>query len=189
MNEFQLKQAARCIRNGGIIAYPTEAVYGLGCDPLNESAVNHLLALKQRPWQKGLIVIASDWSMLADYLTPLPSDIQTQMLETWPDHVTWVCPVQAWVPTWLRGLHDSLAVRVTSHPLAAALCEQWSGALVSTSANISTKAPAKTAFQVRRQFQNRLDYILPGAVGGRENPSEIRDALTGKILPNWINYE
>lgn len=182
MNTFQLKQATRKLRNGGVIAYATEAVYGLGCDPRNENAVQHLLALKQRPWQKGLILIAADWSMLEDYLAPLPDDKCEQIFATWPGPVTWLWPARPWVPGWLRGIHNTLAVRITAHSQAAALCNEWGNALVSTSANISDKPPAKTPFQVRCQFGKQLDYILPGAVGERQKPSEIRDAMTSEII-------
>ena len=182
MNIWHLKQAVRSLKRGGIIAYPTEAVYGLGCDPWNQSAVMRLLALKQRAWQKGLILIAADYAQLAPFLQPLTPTLENKVFATWPGAVTWLLPAQANVPPWLRGQSSQLAVRVTAHPLAAALCQQWGGALISTSANLSGRPAARNTLQVRRIFAQQLDYIVPGAVGGLCRPSEIRDALTDTLL-------
>jgi len=167
---------------GGIIAYPTEAVYGLGCDPTCAPAITRLLALKRRSWRKGLILIAANYQQVEPYLEPLPLDLQQQIFATWPGAVTWLLPARTWVPRWLRGDSSQLAVRITAHPQAAALCRGWGGPLVSTSANRSGRPAAKTALQVRRSFGNTVDYIVPGAVGDRDRPSEIRDALTQKII-------
>jgi len=182
MNSWHFKQAARILAAGGIIAYPTEAVYGLGCDPLNEKAVNRLLALKQRPWQKGLILIAADYTQLAPFLEPLTPLLEKRVFAAWPGAVTWLLPAKSDVPHWLRGQSNKLAVRVTAYPQTAMLCSHWGGALVSTSANLSGQPTAKTAFKVRRIFCNTLDYIVPGQVGERQRPSEIRDALTNRVL-------
>ncbi len=182
MTQWHLKQAIRYLKTGGIIAYPTEAVYGLGCDPLNEKTVARLLALKQRAWQKGLILIAADYAQLAPFLEPLTPTLEKRVFATWPGAVTWLLPARAEVPYWLRGQSSQLAVRVTAHSGAATLCQHWGTALVSTSANLSGHPPAKTAFQVRRAFAQTLDYIMPGQIGGRQRPSEIRDALTNVVL-------
>lgn len=177
-----MKQAVRSLKAGGIIAYPTEAVYGLGCDPLNEKAVLRLLALKQRRWEKGLILIAADFTQLEPFLEPLTPMLEKRVFADWPGPVTWLFPAQSNVPYWLRGQSSKLAVRVTAHPEAVALCQQWGGALVSTSANLSGQAAAKTAFEVQQIFGETIDYIVSGAVGKRERPSEIRDALTNTVL-------
>ena len=117
---WHLTQAVRCLEKGGIIAYPTEAVYGLGCDPLNTDAVERLLQLKQRNWRKGLILIASDFSQLQPYLRPLSPEIEKTVFSAWQTNtaVTWLLPAQPDVPLQLRGLSDKLAVRVTRHPLS-----------------------------------------------------------------------
>jgi L-threonylcarbamoyladenylate synthase len=177
-----LKQAAQALRRGGVVAYPTEAVYGLGCDPLNEGAVRRLLALKGRPISKGLILIASDFAQLEPFLQPLDEPTAERIFSTWPGPVTWLWPARLECPRWLRGAYDTLAVRVTSHPLASALCREVGSALVSTSANRSRHAPARSALAVRRAFGNALDDILTGAVGGLTRPTEIRSAVTGKTI-------
>lgn len=177
-----LDSAVQHLKTGGIIAYPTESVYGLGCDPHHSSALQRLLALKQREWHKGLILIAAEVAQLSPFILPLTPEISQQVLATWPGAVTWLLPVRAEVSELLRGNSDKIAVRVTAHPLAAALCRAWGGALVSTSANISTQPPAKTALEVQYTFGHSIDYIVDGAVGNNPRPSEIRDALTNQIL-------
>ncbi len=178
----RLRQAVAVVRAGGIIAYPTEAVYGLGCDPLNTRALEALLALKQRPWHKGLIVIAADLAMLEPLLQPLDAEVRQRITATWPGPVTWVLPAQAWVPELLRGRHPGLAVRVTAHPLAQALCQAWGGPLVSTSANRSRQPPARSALQVRQRLGDEIDFLLAGEVDRAAQPSEIRDGLTGAVI-------
>ena len=182
MNPWQLKQAARVVHGGGVIAYPTEAVYGLGCDPFNHAAVTRLLAVKQRPLAKGLILIAADLGQLAPYIQPLSKADQEKLQATWPGAVTWLLPARPETPLWLRGAHDSIAVRVTAHPQAAALCRACGHALVSTSANPSNHPPAKTPLAVRRYFRQALGFILHGPLGGQARPTEIRDLKSDRLL-------
>lgn len=177
-----MRLAVRAVRRGGVVAYPTEGVFGLGCDPRREAAVRRILSLKRRPVKKGLILIAADFSQLQPYLLPLTSEIRARLEATWPGAVTWLLPARSEVPRWLKGRHDTLAVRVTAHPLAAHFCRALSSAVVSTSANRAARPPARTALQVRRAFGAGIDYILPGATGGRAGPSEIRDGVTGQRL-------
>lgn len=183
MNVWHLKRAAQCLRRGGIIAYPTEAVFGLGCDPQNIEAIQGLLALKQRAWQKGLILIAANFEQLTPYVQPLEPALLQQLQRAWAkDVVTWLVPAKPEVSFWLRGTSEKIAVRVTRHPEAAALCQQFGGAIISTSANRAGQTALRTALQVRAEFGNAVDEIIFGAVGQRSRPSEIRDALTGQIL-------
>lgn len=179
---WQLRRAAQLLRNGAVIAYPTEAVYGLGCDPLDAQAVMRLLELKRRPVEAGLILIAADFAQIEPFLEPLPISLQRKVFSTWPGPVTWLLPARPGVPSWLRGQHTSLAVRVTAHAGSAALCRHFNGAVVSTSANPRGREPARTPLQLRRYFCDSIDYLLPGTLGGRLRPSEIRDARTGRTL-------
>jgi L-threonylcarbamoyladenylate synthase len=178
---IHLRVAARVLQEGGVIAYPTEGVWGVGCDPLNEVAVRRLLDLKQRPEAKGLIIIAASMAQVSQWLSGLDASQQATCAATWPGPYTWVVPATH-APVWLRGRHDSVAVRVTAHPGVQALCHAFGGALVSTSANISGHPPARDTLQLRQQFGRGLDYILPGRLGGDGKPSEIRDARTGIVL-------
>ena len=182
MNHWQLRQAARIVRQGGLIAYPTEAVYGLGCDPLQAGAVQRLLALKDRPVDKGLILVAADLDQLRPFLLPLSADDEATVLATWPGPVTWLIPARAETPRWLRGRHDTLAVRVTDHPVTAALCRQLGHPLVSTSANRSGQPPARSPLAVRRSFGKAIDLILSAPLGNRQRPTIIRDLASGRIV-------
>ncbi|WP_145476298.1 L-threonylcarbamoyladenylate synthase type 1 TsaC [Yersinia similis] len=181
VNNFALTDIVRALRQEEVIAYPTEAVFGLGCDPDSEKAVNTLLVLKQRPWQKGLILVAANYAQLEPYINDsMLNEIQRETLfSTWPGPITWVIPARVETPQWLTGCFDSLAVRVSNHPLVQQLCAEYGKPLVSTSANLSGYEPCRTEEEVRLQFGPSLP-VLSGQVGGRLNPSEIRDALTGK---------
>ena len=174
--------AASILRSGGIVAYPTEAVYGLGCDPLNKQTVQRVLEIKQRDPHKGLILIAASFEQLAPYLAELDDNTRARILPTWPGPATWVLPARDDISPLLRGAHHTLAVRVTAHPLAAALCRAFGGAVVSTSANRSGAPAARTAQQVRAELGANLEYVLEGAVGALANPTEIRDGATGALL-------
>lgn len=176
-----LRAAVSLLQSGGVIAYPTEGVWGLGCDPFNEAAVRRLLDLKQRPESKGLIIIAASLAQIERWLTALDDGQRAACAATWPGPYTWVVPAAA-APAWLRGQHDSIAVRVTAHPGVQALCNAFGGALVSTSANISGHPPARDVLELKQQFGDGLDYILQGQLGGDGKPSEIRDARTGIVL-------
>jgi L-threonylcarbamoyladenylate synthase len=180
--DFRIRVAARTLGAGGVVAYPTEAVYGLGCDPWNGDAVRRVLAIKQRPERKGLILIAADLAQIEPFVEPLEPPRMSEILSTWPGPVTWLLPARPETPAWLTGDHDTLAVRVTAHPLAAALCRTAGSALVSTSANRGGLAPARTALQVRLKLAGEVDYILGGACGKRGQPSTIRDARTGAVI-------
>jgi len=179
---WQLRLAARTLRAGGLVAYPTEAVYGLGCDPFNERATLRLLAMKGRAMHKGLILIAASHDQLQPLLQPQAESTLAPVLASWPGPHTWILPASARVPVWLTGGSGGIAVRVTAHPLAARLCRAFGGPLVSTSANTSGRPPARTALQARRALGKRVDYFLPGATGGAARPSEIRDARDGRLL-------
>ena len=180
---WSLRRAVRVLHAGGVVAYPTEAVYGLGCDPLNGDAVMRLLAVKGRAPDKGLIVIAAGVDQLSPLLLPQSDAIMAPVLETWPGPVTWLLPAATGTPAWLTGDSDCIAVRVTGHRLAADLCRAFGGALVSTSANRSGRRPARTALQARRMLRGTcVDYFVNGATGGAALPSEIRDARDGHVL-------
>ncbi|GGD39517.1 L-threonylcarbamoyladenylate synthase type 1 TsaC [Franconibacter pulveris 1160] len=166
-----------------VIAYPTEAVFGVGCDPDSEVAVNRLLTLKQRPVEKGLILIAASFEQLKPYIddTALNEEQRETVFSCWPGPVTFVFPAKPSTPRWLTGKFDSLAVRVTDHPLVVQLCEAFGKPLVSTSANLTGLPPCRTAQEVLEQFGDAFP-VLKGSTGGRQNPSEIRDALTGELF-------
>ena len=182
MSAWHLRRARRVIRGGGLVAYPTEAVFGLGCDPDDEAALRRLLALKRRPVDKGLILIAANLEQLLPYMGSLSASDIAALQRTWPGPVTWVVPAAADISLLLSGGRDRIAVRVTGHRLAAALCRYCGQALVSTSANLTGRRPARRAASVRRQLGAEVDYIVPGATGGRARPSDIIDLRSGRVL-------
>lgn len=171
------------IKRGGLIAYPTEYCYGLGCDPRNRKAVQRLLKLKGRPQGKGMILIAGKYAQLAPYLQALVPAEQKKLQHDGAQAITYLMPARASCPRWLRGAHDTLAVRLTAHRAAAALCNALNMALVSTSANRSGAKPARTYAQCNRLFGKRV-WVLPGKVGKRKKPSTIRAWASGKIVRN-----
>ncbi|MBK1693584.1 tRNA threonylcarbamoyladenosine biosynthesis protein RimN [Chromatium weissei] len=177
-----LRRAVRVLRHGGVVAYPTEAVYGLGCDPWNALAVARVLEMKQRDSAKGLIVIAAEIAQLLPFIGALPTERQLEIVASWPGANTWLIPALSTTPRWLTGQFDTLAVRVTAHPVAAALCRSYGGAIVSTSANRAARRPARTALQLRRALTLQPDCCLVGACGERRQPSIIRDAQTGRVV-------
>jgi L-threonylcarbamoyladenylate synthase len=179
---FRLRRAADWVAGGGVIAYPTEAVFGLGCDPADPLAVSRLLAIKQRPPDKGLILVAAHWSQLQPWLQPLPADLEQRLRRSWPGPLTWLVPAADDCPDWLTGAHPTLAVRISAHPLVQALCTTWGGALVSTSANKSNQRPARSVLEVQLRFATRIDYLLPGPLGGRQQPTTIRDLASDRIV-------
>ena len=179
---WHLREAVRHISSGGVIAYPTDTVYGLGCNPYDGAAVLHLLALKQRSTAHGVILIGSKLEQFAPFLAPLSKTTVKRITAASRSPVTWVLPCREGTPAWLTGRHHTLAVRITRHPVAAALCELWGGPIVSTSANLHGHHPATSPLQVRKAFNGKLDYILHGHAGATNVPSTIRDGLTGKVL-------
>ena len=169
------------LRRGGLIAYPTESCYGLGCDPRNRKAVKRLLRLKGRPQHKGLILIGGRYRQIAPYIQPLNRAEQAQLTTGGAQAVSYLMPTRTRTPRWLRGMHPTLAVRLTAHPQAAALCNLLGLALVSTSANRSGDRPARSYADCLRRFGQSV-RVLPGQIGRRKKPSTIRAWVDGKIV-------
>ena len=168
--------------NGGIIAYPTEAVFGLGCDPDNIGAIEKLLCLKNRSAEKGLILLAANYSQLLPYIDDdkIPQDKRFTVLSRWPDGITQVVPKNKNCHSLLTGKFNTIAVRITSQPDVVALCNSVNKPIVSTSANLSGEAPAKTWQAISNQLIDKIDFIIKGQTLGYNQPSTIIDALTGE---------
>jgi len=174
--------AVELLRAGQIIAYPTEAVFGLGCDPGNEPAVRKLLSLKGRPESAGFVLIASRFSQLQPWIANTDEALVDKAMQTWPGPVTWLFPRAQNVPDLIAGKHDTVAVRITAHQPSRALCDAFGAALISTSANHTAARPARSATEVDDYFGTDIGGILAGPLGGAEQPSQIRDLASGKIL-------
>ena len=188
VKDQQIKQAVKVLQQGGVIAYPTEAVYGLGCDPKNLSAVKKILTLKKRDKDKGLILVADNFDQLKRYLQPLGNEVEKKLLDSWSGSpvsaaaITWLIPAKETTSNYLKGQFDTLAVRVSHHPVIKELCKKFNGAIVSTSANISKQEAARSSEQVKQIFENNIELIIEGETDLDAQPSEIRDALTNKII-------
>lgn len=170
-------------QQGAVVAYPTEAVFGLGCDPDNQGAVEKVLAIKTRPQDKGVILIAANIEQLLPYIdiTTLDSSILRNVYATWPGPFTWIMPKAADVPDYLTGGRDTIAVRVSAHPVVIELCQAVNKPLVSTSANPSGAEPARSIEQVRAYFAQTV-FAIDGKVNHNAQPSKIQDAITGQVL-------
>jgi L-threonylcarbamoyladenylate synthase len=177
-----VEEAAQYLRDGKVIACPTESVFGLGCDPGNETAVRQLLSLKGRSATAGLILIADCFERFETYTAPVSQALRQRAGSSWPGPLTWLFPRADGVPDWLAGKHDTIALRLTAHPVCRALCAAFEGAMVSSSANPSSAEPARSAGRVEEYFGSFLGGIVEGALGGDENPSEIRDLATGAVI-------
>ena len=173
-------QATDVLLGGGVIAYPTEGVFGLGCLPDDVDAVARILRIKERSPTKGLILIAARPEQFDDWIDPAARGALPEPDPQQP--VTWIVPPAARVPAIVTGDHPGLAVRITTNPTAAAICEQVDMPIVSTSANVSGRPVARNRFVLRRNFGRLVDFIVPGECGPASGPSEIRDLETGKVL-------
>lgn len=181
----QIGLAADVLRRGGVLAYPTEAVFGLGCDPFHHSAVQRLYRLKQRATTQGFLLIAANEAQLAPFVdwARLTPEALAEVRATWPGPHTWVLPQLATAPALVTGSHDGIAVRITAHGPAARLCMAVGSALVSTSANLHGLPPARSVAQVLQQFADSdLDAVFDAPVGSLDQPTQIRDALSGKVI-------
>lgn len=180
----ELDAAAALLHGGGVLAYPTEAVFGLGCDPHDQVAFGRLFALKQRPPTQGVLLIAAEFSQIERYIdfAAVPDAVLQQVRASWPGPHTWIFPRSAEVPDWVAGSHAGIALRVTAHEPAAALCRAFRGALVSTSANPHGQPPARTARVAADYFGDALDGVLDAPLGSQLSPTVIRDALSGAII-------
>jgi L-threonylcarbamoyladenylate synthase len=169
---------------GGIIAYPTEAVFGLGCDPDNVQAIKKLLSLKQRSKDKGLILLAGNYSQLLPYIddSAIPQDKRFNILSRWPGPITQLMPASQNISSWLCGCFNTIAVRVTNHPDIVELCKQMGKPIISTSANLTDQIECKTWQEVEQQFSQQLDYIIKSKTLGFTKPSTIINALSGAVI-------
>ncbi len=182
MYNSSINNAVAFLLESGVIAYPTEYCYGLGCDPMNYGAVKRILHIKHRHWGQGLILIASDLDQLGQFIDLSDKQLLEEPRSTWPGPHTWLLPALSRAPKWIRGHHDSIAVRIPNHPTAIALCRHFGAAIVSTSANRTGRPPLRKGLHVRREFGTDIDFIVDAPVGKMTAPSTIQDAMSGAII-------
>lgn len=180
---WHARLCANALKAGETLAYPTESVWGLGCDPASREAMTRLLTLKQRPREKGVILIAADLAQVAHLLEPLPAGMRQTAEELWPGFITCVVPdVAGQVPEWIRGKHATVAVRVSQHPSVQALCRAFGGPIVSTSCNPAGRPAARTSLEARRYFNRSVRHFMVGETSRNSGPSPILDLSSGRYL-------
>lgn len=177
-----IESAAAIIQSGGILVYPTEGVYGIGCDYRNQTAVLKLLHLKQRSVKQGLVLIASHIEHILPLIQPTEREHLARALKTWPGHATWVFPKSELAPQWITGDHESIAVRVSDHPTVKRLCDTLGQALVSTSANLSGQNTPTSCQALQKLWEQEVNYYLDLPLGGAKQPSTISMAADGQQL-------
>ncbi|TDO97934.1 L-threonylcarbamoyladenylate synthase [Marinomonas balearica] len=177
-----VSEIVEIIRNGGVIAYPTEAVWGLGCDPYNEHAVRRILALKSRPEEKGLILITGHKQQLLQWQNQLNERSFERLISLTESPTSWVVPDITVTPTWIRGKHQSVAIRLSQHQPVIDLCNHLEQAIVSTSANPAGEEPAMNIDELKAYFGESLDAIYNAPLGEAKSPSQVKDILTGKVF-------
>ncbi len=183
MTNTSMKEACSHLETGGVIAYPTEAVWGLGCDATNEQAVHRILELKQREVEKGLILVAADESQIEPILKNLKASELSALRSTWPGPVTWLIPdPENLYPSWVKGEHSSVAIRISAHPLVHSLCSAFGSPIISTSANKAGEPEIRSRLRIEEVFSSRIDFVLDGDLGDSSQPSQIRDLVSGAVL-------
>ncbi len=177
-----IETAVLALQRGDVIAYPTEAVYGLGCDPFNSMAVAKILQIKGRTIEKGFILVASSWEQVESLVEPIEPPALYRVLDTWPGPITWTFPAKDDVPHWILGNHSTLAIRVSAHPVIRDLCDVFGGPIISTSANLQGHPPIRDHRTAILTFGDDVAIILKGKVGKQINPTEIRNAVTDEVI-------
>ena len=174
--------ASKVLKEGGVIAYPTESCFGLGCDPRDHSAIRRILRIKRRIKSKGLILVSDHFSRFRGLVSGIPVITRKTVLASWPGPSTWLLPVRPGVSSWLTGEYETLAVRVSRDRTIRGICGAAEMAIVSTSANRAGKSPLRTYDQVVLCLGEEVDYVVCGIIGMQNSPSTIRDGITGEVI-------
>lgn len=180
-SQFAIRLAAHHIRNNGIIIYPTETVYGLGCDPNSYEAVNKLTRLKQREKHSGFLLIAGNIDQLVNYITA-PNQQEISRIDSTEEATSWVTTASKNTPSWLVSPDGTIGFRITKHIVTRALCDQLSHPIISTSANIKGGRPVSNTLQCHQLFAEEIDYLLTSSITRNERPSVIKRLSTGQQL-------
>ena len=168
-----LADAAFRVRNGGVIVYPTETVYGLGADPFNPSALSRVFSVKQREAGKALILLIRGPEDLRRLVAKIPQNARTLMETFWPGPLTLVFKAAANLPEALPGPGATVALRLSDAPIVRDLLDRVGGPITSTSANLSGRCPARSAEEAAAQLDDRVDLILDGGLLPDTGPSTI----------------
>tara|TARA_B110000014_G_scaffold263530_1_gene260629 strand:- start:2087 stop:2623 length:537 start_codon:yes stop_codon:yes gene_type:complete len=166
------------LKQGNVIAYPTEGVWGLGCDPLNEAAILKLISLKCRSEDKGLILVGSNINQFSNFI-----DIEKykdDLLSKWPGPHTWLVPTKKKISKLITGNNENIALRLSSHKEVVDICNNFESAIISSSANKENSPTLKSSDEIRKTFPEVL--VLQGELGNLNRPSKIQDLITGEYI-------
>lgn len=178
-----LSYCIKILHSKNVIAYPTESMFGLGCDPTSKEAVLKLLCLKKRNIEKGFILVASNFNQIKRYINEnsLSKKQKKKIFSFWPGPFTFLLPASSETPVWLTGKFNTIAVRISAHISIIKLCDTFGQALISTSANIENMNPSTTCEEVFKYF-GRDFPLLHGEIGNEKNPSKIINITNGKLI-------
>jgi len=173
--------AVEYLKNGKIIAYPTETVFGIGCDPYKKDSVNRIFEIKKRPLVKKFILIASSYEQLTDVVNM--EKITDEVLKSWPGPNTWLVPPNKKLPEWLINKDNGLiAVRVSKNSAVKEMCEKFGKPIISTSANLYDSEALRNYEEVEKVFSETIDYLVIGETSKQKKPSTIKNMLTGEVI-------
>ena len=173
--------AVEYIKKGEIIAYPTEAVYGIGCDPWNQKSVEKIYKIKKRVSNKPFILVASDINHLNNLINI--GSLTDDVLSSWPGHVTWLIPALSEAPQWLiDGSTGLIAIRISNHKIIKQICSIFGKPIISTSANMSSEKPFISKEDMTKNFSSSVPLLVEGEIGSYPNTSIIKNMLTGEKI-------
>ena len=174
-----IKKAATILKNGGIIVYPAETVYGIGCDPLNEEACMRIQLLKKREEPKTMLLLAYSLEQVEEMTGPLNEISRKLAQKFWPGPLTVIIKPRTTLPEHLTGYSGGVAFRVTSHPVASVLAREFAGPVISTSANTSGQPPVLTYENALKEFGNKVDMVIESRHDLSGIPSTVVDCTCG----------
>lgn len=170
-SDFSIRHAAHIINHGGIIAYPTETVYGLGCDIYNPDAIEKINIIKQRPLNKQFIILVGEIAQIRSLIEI--NDKEKSIIENTTEPTSWVIKASPLAPEWLTDDRNMLTIRISQNSLVKKLCHILGHGIISTSANISGKKPARTSLDLHNAFHDKVDKILVSNQKTFNKPSKI----------------
>ena len=174
---YSLGAIVAALKDGEVVAYPTEGVWGIGCDPSNEEALKKLISLKKRSRGKGFILIGSELLHFKKYAEV--EDNKTKLMSKWPGPHTWIVPALEISPL-LSGGKKTIALRLSEHKETVNICNAFGGAIVSTSANKEGDKTPSSPEEIKKIFPGIK--VMQGELGGLNKPSKIEDLVTGEVI-------
>ncbi|TNF65462.1 MAG: tRNA threonylcarbamoyladenosine biosynthesis protein RimN [Gammaproteobacteria bacterium] len=171
------------LQNHRVIALPAEACFGLSALPSNDT-VNQILMLKGRLQSKGLILVGHQLEVFKDWIddSQLTDEHQKKLNAKYDKPTTWIVPSKVSVPKYITGNFNSIAIRITKHPVLAYLSKTLNSVLISTSANLQGQPPAITVDEVLKYFEDKISGVFDAQIGSAQSPSQIIDLISNEVI-------